>query len=186
VNEVQIFIKLVNDWFDCLNATSDPKSKRIKQTDNLLPYTDINDPRFTFLTETVLKFFDDWQKDVTNRPGRFKKEHREKMFISMLTYESIHTTTHSFIGVVKFLLAKGASAVNARRLNQDKVEQLFGKLRQAFRGNTNPGSSSAVQKILEMDLVQGMATPPSKGNTQVEKEEWHPDESPLQKRARLE
>ncbi|KAK3908837.1 Transposable element P transposase [Frankliniella fusca] len=186
VNEVQIFIKLVNDWFDCLNATSDPKSKRIKQNDNLLPYTDINDPRFTFLTETVLKFFDDWQKDVTNRPGGFKKEHREKMFISMLTYESIHTTTHSFIGVVKFLLAKGASEVNARRLNQDKVEQLFGKLRQAFGGNTNPGSSSAVQKIFEMDLVQGMAMPPSKGNTQVEKEEWHPDESPLQKRARLE
>ncbi|KAK3910767.1 Transposable element P transposase [Frankliniella fusca] len=183
VEEVQTFIKLVNDWFDCLNGNSDPKGKRIKENDNLQPYIDINDPRFTLLTDKVLHFFNEWHKDVMNRPGKYTKDRREKMFISMLTFESLHTTTLSFIAIVKFLLEAGVSHVDARKLNQDKLEQFFGKLRMSFGGNRNPTASEAIQKIFIIDQLDDAARPPTKGSTEVT-QEWLPDESPLPKKPR--
>ncbi|KAK3931797.1 Transposable element P transposase [Frankliniella fusca] len=183
VKEVQKFIKLVNDWFDCLNGSSDPKGRRIKENDNLRPYTDENDDRFTFMTEEFLKYFDEWLINVKNRPGKFSKEKREKMFISMLTYESLHTVTLGFIGVVKFLLAEGAPKVDARKINQDKLEQFFGIMRMSFGGNRCPDTLQALTMINTAHQAAGAAAPPSKGNTEAA-HEWVPDESPLLKRPR--
>lgn len=184
VNEVKKFIELVNNWFDCLNGSSDPKGKRIKENDNLLPYSDVNDKRFTFMTEQFLKFFDEWYTDVMNREGQFSKDKREKMFISMLTYESIHTTSLSFMGVVKFLLEEGAPHIDARKLNQDKLEQYFGRLRMSLGGNRNPSELEALNKTMTMYQGGQAARPVTKGNTTEATEEWIPDEMPLQKRPR--
>ncbi|KAK3920609.1 DNA transposase [Frankliniella fusca] len=183
VNQVKMFIQLVNNWFDCLNGSSDPKGKRIKENDNLLPYSDPNDARFTFLLENFLSFFDEWYRCVMERPGKFTKDRREKMFISMLTYESLHTTTHSFVSVIKFLLAEGAPEINARKLNQDKLEQFFGVLRMSFGGNRNPTTYEAVQKIIVSYQQGNAARPPSKGSTEASKD-WEPEEAPLRKRPR--
>ena len=173
----------MNDWFDCLNGSSE-KGKRNIQNDLLQPYRKHDDPRFRFLLEEFLDFFERWYQDVFSRPGKYSKDAREKMFISMQTYESIQVTTRAFVAAVKFMLEIGAPSIDAKKFNQDKIEQFFGLLRMAFGGSRNPTAADVIQKVLTLRVQGAAAKPPSKGNTGDTSKEWIPDESPLPKRAK--
>ena len=179
LNELKKFITLVNNWFDCMNGSSDSTGRRNKQNDLLKPYTSTNDERFKFLEEEFLAFFEDWLKDVLKRPGNFSKDSREKMFISMQTFESIQVATRGFIKAVKFMLEINAPFIDARKFNQDKIEQFFGLLRMAFGGSRNPSAEEVIQKTLALHVQGQAAKPPSKGNTKAESQEWIPDQKPL-------
>lgn len=56
------FIRLVNDWFDCLNGAHSSMGKR-KRNSNLDPYESPDDPRFIQL-QSFLKYLEDWQMDA--------------------------------------------------------------------------------------------------------------------------
>ena len=65
------YIKLVNDFFDCLNG--DGEGERVKENDFLKSYDDIGDTRIEYLKSEVLAFFEDWEIDVLSRWGNFSK-----------------------------------------------------------------------------------------------------------------
>ena len=184
LGELREFIRLVNLWFDCMNCSSDIKGTRINENDYLRSFTDSGDSRFDFLINEFLAFFEKWHQDVLTRPGNFSKDTREKMFISLQTYESLQITTRAFIAAVKTMLNLGAPSVNGRKFNQDKIEQFFGLLRMAFGGNRNPSVAEVVQKTMTLHIQGEAAKPNVKGNTQVVRREWIPDETPLPKRPR--
>ena len=60
------------------------------------------------------------------------------MFLLWKTYEGLKITTHLTIKVVKFLLLQGMPFVLTERLNQDCLEEYFGKHRALGRRNDNP------------------------------------------------
>lgn len=182
-NELLKFIKLVNDWFDCLNGHNDPKGKRVKGNELLRPYTPGDTERFDFMESKVLRFFDEWYEDVQSRPGNFSADARERMFISYQTYESVKIATYGFINAVKFMFSVGATSIVARQFLQDKLEQFFGLLRMSFGGNTNPNVANVVQKTLSLHVQGQLPRASSRGNTQVLPANVIPDESPIPRRA---
>ncbi|XP_034246741.1 uncharacterized protein LOC117648354 [Thrips palmi] len=165
-SQLLMFLKEVNKFFDCLNGSHDPDGKRNKSNKNLLPYKSVNDERLTTtLKKEVLKFFQDWQKSVENREGEFTAEDREKMTISSQSYESLHITIFGFCGAVKFLLDCGAPSIDAKKFNQDKLEQYFGILRMCGGASNNPTLQGVLQKSLALTVQKGAALPGKKGNT---------------------
>ncbi|KAK3908148.1 Transposable element P transposase, partial [Frankliniella fusca] len=176
------FIKIVNDGFDCLNGSGDIQGKRNKYNNLLLPYTDVNDERFKWLQEEYLGFFQDWKKSIEQRKGKFSADAREKMCVSHQAYESMHITSYGFIGAVTFMLREAhAPSVDAKRFNQDKLEQYFGNMRMSGGGSRNPNSQEFRNRANLVRIADNAARPITTGNTTVEQEEWIPDQTPLQK-----
>jgi hypothetical protein len=135
--ETATFVLLMDRFFDCLNSRHLEEADRKRKPD-LRPYTSTEDERFTFLQDEFLKYFDDWQQSVENRPGHFSKSDRAKMMLSHQTYKGLVMTVRAFIEVTKFLLANNVSYVLANKFCQDPIEEHFGRHRTMGRTADNP------------------------------------------------
>lgn len=170
-SQLVMFLRVVNMFFDCLNGSGDPDGKRNKSNKFLLPYTSVNDERLTTtLKQEVLQFFQDWKLSVENREGVFTEEEKERMTISSQSYESLHITIFGFCGAVKFLLDCGAPSIDAKKFNQDKLEQYFGILRMCGGASNNPSLQGVLQKSLALTVQKGAALPGKKGNTKGDRQ----------------
>ncbi|KAK3925996.1 Transposable element P transposase [Frankliniella fusca] len=165
LSQLCTFIKLTNDAFDCWNSDGDIKGKRNKENHLLQPYTSKTDTRFEFLQGEFLDFFHKWHQDIQNRKGKFKKEERERMFISQQSYEALQITVHGFVRAIRFLLDKGATTIDGRKYNQDKLEQYFGIVRMARGASDNPSMPELEQNVLSTYIQGNQARPPKRGNT---------------------
>ncbi|KAK3916488.1 Transposable element P transposase, partial [Frankliniella fusca] len=184
LNELCTFIKLMNDAFDCWNSYADEKGKRNKWNPLLAPYYDITDSRFNFLKEEFLNYFYDWEQDILNRPGKFSKQKRERMFISFQSFESLKISVYGFCGAIHYMLKeKKAPFITGRKFNQDKLEQYFGVMRMSEGGNHNPNLQRVKQGIIDRHNISSAAIPARKGNTETSME-WLPDEKVIPKKIR--
>lgn len=180
--ELVDFILIMNRTFDCLNGGVHSTKKNINS--DLNEYFSLDDPRFQFLEETVLKYLQDWENDVSRRKG-FTKEQRSKMMISFQSMEALKITIHSFVHVSKFLLSNGTPSVSSRRMNQDPLEQYFSILRRCGGSNENPNLKGVLHTRQSLHnqgptfLAGG-----SRGNTEVFKRQLEVDETPLPSRKR--
>ncbi|XP_047124807.1 uncharacterized protein LOC124807192 isoform X3 [Hydra vulgaris] len=129
--------ELMDKFFDC-TITRNQKEGIMKRKEFLLPYRNVNDARFDWLKNTFLKYFETWQENIKNGTGNFHRGEREKMFISLQTYEGLHITVNSLIEVTKFLLTSGIPFVLTERFTQDVLEEYFGRHRSLGRRNDNP------------------------------------------------
>ena len=109
-----------------------------KCKDALKPYTSCDDERLNWLENTFLKYLADWKKSTEDRPGNFSPIDRQKMFLSLQTYEGLQMTVYSVIEVTKFLLSKGMAFVLTNCFNQDVVEEYFGWQHSLGRRSDNP------------------------------------------------
>ena len=80
------------------------QSHEFERKPMLAPFTSVNDPRFSWLCNVFLKYFQDWLNSVEQRQGNFTKDAHQKMFISSQTYEGLKITVNSIIGATQFLL----------------------------------------------------------------------------------
>ena len=131
------FCEMFDNFFDCLNVRCQLEGVK-KRKPFLMPYTNENDIRFTWLKDVLLGYLKSWKSSVDNRNGNFSKDVRDRMFISRQTYEGVQITIHSVIEVVKFLLKNGMPFVLTERFNQDCLEEYFGRHRGLGRRNDNP------------------------------------------------
>ena len=120
------FCKFMDMFFDCLNACNQYEGNT-KKKEYLQPYREIDGARFIWLENEFLPYVDNWKESTENRPGNFSQNARSRMFLPWQTYEGLRITTHSTIKVVKFLLLQGMPFVLTERLNQDCLEEYFGK-----------------------------------------------------------
>ena len=136
VSETAQFCELMNNFFDCCNVRSINEQPR-KQNQMLAPYKSCNDERFTWLTQTFIKYFTDWKQSVCDRPN-FSKDEKARMFISNQTFEGLQITVNSLVECTKFLLNAGVPYVLTERFSQDYLEEYFGHQRQCGKRADNP------------------------------------------------
>ena len=131
------FFKKMDNFFDCFNVRSTTEGGRTRKP-SMLPYKDVNDPRFSWLSDDFLNYLQMWHDNVAQRPGNYDENARACMFISRQTYEGMKISIYSLIELVKFLLNSGIDYVLTNRFCQDPVEQYFGKQRGIGRRSDNP------------------------------------------------
>ena len=135
----QTLLLFMDRFFDMLDVRSKDESVR-KRKDDLKPYESADDSRLTWLEDAFLGYFDAWESTVKKRDG-FSKSEKALMLLSSETREGLRITVHSFVTVVREFLQhpelKGKYLLS-ERLNQDPLENLFGKVRQAGGRNINP------------------------------------------------
>ena len=122
------------------------------------PYREIDDARFI-----LLPYLDNWKESTENRSGNFSQNARSRMFLPCQTYEELKITTHLSIKVVKFLLLQGMPFVLTERLNQDCLEEYFGKHRVLDRRNDNPDLKQFGYQSYTLRMQRSVA--PITGNT---------------------
>lgn len=184
-SELIMYLKLCNRFFDCLNGSEDSQGLRHKMNDDLLPYTNVEDPRFEFLETTVQGYFDNWLMDIQEKEGRFTKKESNRMFISRESYESLYITIHGFCGAVKYCLQElKVASVDARKLNQDKLEQEFGCFRMSEGANNHPTLHRVIQRSMSRYVSKAAALPVKRGNTEAKRRTLTVDEEPLIRKKR--
>ena len=127
------FCQKMDTFFECFNVRSMTEGERSRKA-FLLPYKDVNDPRFSWLTDDFLDYLRTWCDSVIKRHGSYDADAQARMFISHQTY----LETYSLIELVKFLLNADVDFVLTNRFCQDPVKQYFGKQREFGRRSDNP------------------------------------------------
>ena len=75
-----IYCRMLDQFVDCLNVRN-TKEAAIKRKSFLKPYISSKDERFTWLTDTLLKYFSDWKVSTIARRGQFTDNARGNMFM---------------------------------------------------------------------------------------------------------
>ena len=87
-NATALYCHMFDRFFDCMNVRNS-REAIIKIKPFLKPYESINDERFTWLTDTFLKYFTDGKIYIAARPGEFTDNERANIFLFWQTYEGI-------------------------------------------------------------------------------------------------
>ena len=66
VNAMVKFVRLMNKWFDVVNVKHIREGQNSRNPD-LMPFTDINDLRITWLETKFLRHFNDWNVAVEKK-----------------------------------------------------------------------------------------------------------------------
>ena len=122
------FFMLMDTFFDIMNMR-DIHSHEFQCKPSLLLFTSIEDPRFSWLRNVFLQYFEDWLASIEQRDGNFSKKEKNKMFISLQTYEGLKISVNSIIDSVQFLLQHQVRYVLTERFCQDPLENYFGRQR---------------------------------------------------------
>ncbi|KAK3924215.1 Transposable element P transposase [Frankliniella fusca] len=163
-SELVKLIQLVNRFFDCLNGKEEENVQ--PRNADLAAYRSLNDPRFDFLENVFLKYFEDWKKDIITRPGIYTDTEKSRMIISHQSLEAIIITVKGLNASTKYMLEMAqAPKVDARVFNQDPLEQYFGKVRRKQGDNKQPLEKQVLDSRLKLHQAEAAALAPSKGNT---------------------
>ena len=116
-----------------VQVLSKPIAEEQPRNQMLAPYKSCNDERFTWLTQTFIKYFTDWKQSVCDRPN-FSKDEKARMFISNQTFESLQITVNSLVERTKFLLSASVPYVLTKQFSQDYLEEYL-----AIKSNAEKG-----------------------------------------------
>ena len=131
------FCENMDNFFDCLNTRNLTEHKRLIKP-FLQPYVSTEDSRFDWLRDDFLAYLQNWKDDVYSNENVIAATDREKMFIPVQTYEGLIITVNSLIETTRYVLNHGMKFFNSVNLNQDCLEEHFGKHRGCAGRNTNP------------------------------------------------
>ena len=131
------FCLMMDTFFDIMNIRN-PNAHMFQQKPALEPFTSVDDPRFSWLRNVFLQYFEDWLQSIEDRPGNFSLNAKNRMFISRETYEGIKITVHSITEATQFLLQHGVHYVLTERFCQDALENYFGHQRACGGRKDNP------------------------------------------------
>lgn len=153
MSETSNFCKQFDSWFDCLNGRYMFGGIQ-KRNLNLQPYHKLDDRRFHWLETDFLGWIKGWETEINDLPDLTKAE-KNKFILSYQTLEGIKITTKSFVTLTKQLLAtEGVKYIIPEKMNQDRLEVFFGKLRRSCGDNDNPTVHEAQNRIMAL-LVAG-------------------------------
>ena len=78
----------MDTFFNIMNIR-DVNSHKFDLKPSLIPFSSINDPRFSWLRNVFLQYLDDWLHSIEHREGNFSRNAKNRMFISQQTYEGL-------------------------------------------------------------------------------------------------
>lgn len=163
-SETVKLIRLINKFFDIMNITNHQAAVR-KRNPNLKPFMSPDDERLKWLETEFINYFNDWEEEVMNLPETLSNKERKMMLLSSETSEGLQMTALSMVGIIKFMLGKGAKYVLTARLNQDTLEQEFSKHRSRCGSNSNPTVAQYGQSVGKIRLLKEMVGNVKGGNT---------------------
>ena len=137
VHGTAMFCNMMNSFFDCTNVRLRDEHSR-KRNDFIKPYTSYDDRRFTWLTDVFLTYLEDWKMSILTRPGEYSANERDKMFLSLQTYNGLKISVQSHVQAIKFLLEQGFQYVLTEMFMQDVLEDYFGHQRARGCRSDNP------------------------------------------------
>ena len=176
------FCILMDHFFYCCNVRN-TKVHQLKRKPFLKPYSNLNDERFEWLEEVFLKYFENWKRNIENRPGNFTPNARNKMFLSWQTHEGLQITAYSIIGCIKFLLNSGMPYVLSEKFSQDDLENYFGRQRAIGSRRDNPTVRDVGYN--NNTIKSQFSIAPLGGNVRNAGGKWNIiDETPVPKRKR--
>ena len=177
------FCEIMNGFCDCTNVRSLIEHVR-KKNAFIKPYKSAEDERLTWLNDVFLKYLECWKQSTLEREGEYTPDERQKMFLSVQTYEGLKITVYSHIDAIRFLLSKAFKFVLSERFVQDVPEDYFGHQRDKGRRSDNP----TAQQFGYIDVTiaaQRDIVPVMRGNFggRSGKIKWHQvSEEPVKKR----
>ena len=74
------FCLMFDKFFDIMNVSSTTASSRELKPFNA-PFSSTDDPRFSWLKNQFLKYFEDWLRSVEERPGAYTKSEKQNVYI---------------------------------------------------------------------------------------------------------
>ena len=131
------FCSLFDTFFDIMNIR-DIHSHNFDLKPSLIPFSRVDDPRFSWLRNVFLQYFEDWLASIEQRPGNFSKTAKNKMFITRETYVGLKISVNSIIEATQFLLQHEVQYVLTERFCQDALENYFGHQRAMGARKDNP------------------------------------------------
>ena len=176
------FCEMMNGFFDCTNVRSLTEHVR-KKNAFIKPYESAEDERLTWLKDVFLKYLESWRQSTLEREGEYTPDERQKMFLSVQTYEGLKIAVYSHIDAIRFLLSKGFKFVLSERFMQDVLEDYFGHQRDKGRRSDNPTAQQFGYNDLTIAAQQDIA-PVIRGNVggRYGKVKWHQvSEEPVKK-----
>ena len=168
MEQTSIFCEKLDFWFDCLNGRYPGEGER-KRKPAMAPYYRRlqPDPRFGMLENDFLGWLNTWEDQVQQMPNLSQAE-KNRLFISHQTAEGLRITTISFIQLVQVVLADGAEYVLGEKVNQDKLEMFFAKLRRSVGDSDNPSVSEVGQRFLALLIAGSQTVNPRNANCQID------------------
>ena len=92
-----------------------------------MPFTSIDDPRFSWLRNVFLQYFEDWSASIEQRDSNFSKKEKNKIFITQQIYGGLTSSVNSVIEAIQFLLQNQERYVLTERFCQDPLDNYFGR-----------------------------------------------------------
>ena len=138
--ELQNFVLWWIYFFDIINIR-DVNSHKFEFKPSLLPFSRVGNPRFPWLWNFFLQYFQNWLASIERHSGNFSRNARDKMFISQQINERFNITINSIIIEVTFLLQHEASYVLTERFCQNSLVNYFGQQPSLGAGKNNPSFS---------------------------------------------
>lgn len=175
---------MFNKFFDCLNVKSEAQGRRTRN-ENLLPYRDANDVRLKWLKDEFLDYINKWEENAAN-VHILTRDEQNRLCISKQTLEGLRITVNSFLELVPLMLRNGAKYVLPDKLNQDPLEEHFGRQRMKGGSNENPNLQDYQYTEMKLQVAKSTAIKVMRGNTRGRKDDYQKidihDMTPLPKR----
>ena len=80
-------LSIMDKFFDSLNVRNSAEHV-LKRKPFLQPYSDVDDPRFSWL-DHFLDYFSQWNGSIDKRKGNFSANAKSSRFISWQTYKGL-------------------------------------------------------------------------------------------------
>ena len=132
VTGTAVFCEMLNGFYDCANVRSLTDHVR-KKNAFIKPNESGEDERLTWLKDVFLKYLESWKQSTLEPKGECTPDERQKMFLSVQTYEGLKIAVYSHIDAIGFLLSKGFKFVLSERFMQDVFDDYFGHQRDEGR-----------------------------------------------------
>lgn len=115
-----------------------PDEARRRRNADLAPYASSDDPRLTWMTDTFLKYFDDWEEYVNSL--ELSNADKQKRLLSRQTRSALYVTVNGFVDMMRWLFEQPDRPpyVLSGVFNQDRLEIYFGHIRGSGGSNDHP------------------------------------------------
>ena len=101
----------------CSLIIRDINSHKSELKPSLLPFSRVDDPRFSWLQNFFLQYLEDWLAYIEQSPGSFSRFAKSKVLMTQQTYEGFKITVNSIIEAVQFLLQHEVSYILTERFS---------------------------------------------------------------------
>ena len=115
------FCSLMDTFYDVMNIR-DVNSHKFDLKPSLIPFSSIDNTRFSWLRNVFLQYVDECLHPMEHREGNFSRNAKNKVFISQETCEGLKISVNAIIKAVQFLLQHEIRYVLTERFSQDPLE----------------------------------------------------------------